>query len=205
MNPNDDVENTHEPLTGAAIDDSFVPPAEGADSAQAEPVAAESSAAEPGADGVDDEPAEEHKNLFDIIGDFFYRMVKGIFIFAFWKLPKLIWKIVFNIEFIKRCLKYAKSIVRAIFWGVLWVAIVFAAWMAFGWQKFVDFWTAVGNWLWHVLLHIGVFFANNFGVIWMVVALMGSVYGLIFVTLRRRKKRRLKQAESQAKGQGGQA
>ena len=135
------------------------------------------------------EPADT-RNIFDRIGDFFFRMVKGIFIFAILKLPRLIWRCVTCVEYLKFVLKYTKSILWAVFWFTVWVAIVFAAWMAFGWEAFVRFWTAVGDLLLDLLMAIWDVIYGNFGVIWMVIALIGSVYGLIFVTLKKRRSRR---------------
>lgn len=148
--------------------------------------------AEHGASTVDAAAAEQvdTRNIFDRIGDFFFRMVKGVFIFAILKLPHLIWRCITCVEYLKFILKYTKSILWAVFWFTVWVAIVFAAWMAFGWEAFVRFWTAVGDLLLDLLMAIWNVIYGNFGVIWMVIALIGSVYGLIFVTLKKRRSRR---------------
>ena len=140
------------------------------------------------ADELAAEPADT-RNIFDRIGDFFFRMVKGVFIFAILKLPRLIWRCVTCVEYLKFLLKYTKSILWAVFWFTTWVAIVFAAWMAFGWEAFVGFWTAVGDLLLDLFIAIWNVIYGNFGVIWMVIALIGSVYGLIFVTLKKRRSR----------------
>lgn len=139
---------------------------------------------------------EDSRNIFDRIGDFFFRMVKGVFIFAILKLPRIIWRFVTCVEHLKFLLRYAKSIIRAVFWFVAWVTIVFAAWMAFGWEAFVRFWSAVGELMVNIMISLWNMLYENFGIIWMVIALIGSVYGLIFVTLKRRRSRRNADKES---------
>jgi len=135
--------------------------------------------------------SRDDRNIFDRIGDFFYRMVKGILIFAIFKLPKIIWRFVTSIERLKFLLKYTRSVVRAIFWMVAWITIVFAAWMAFGWQAFVRFWTGVAEVLLDCLLAAWTIFMDHFGTIWMIIALIGSAYGLIHVSIKRRRERKV--------------
>ena len=73
----------------------------------------------PGAEGnipVSEDVAhqESHRNFFDIIGDFFAKMLKGIFVFVFCKLPVRLWKILSDIEQLKKNVAENKAAVAAV-------------------------------------------------------------------------------------------
>lgn len=107
------------------------------------------------------ETQETPRSIFDAIGDLFAKMLKGIFVFIFCKLPLKFWRIIWN----KRFFRYLYSIARVVFLGLLWVAVLF----------------------------LGFFFGEIAGGIWMILALSGSAYGLLYVTLKRRARRKGKE------------
>ena len=152
----------------------------------------------PGAEGnipVSEDVAhqESHRNFFDIIGDFFAKMLKGIFVFVFCKLPVRLWKILSDIEQLKKLFKYLYSIVRAVVLCLIWVAVVFLGWWFFLREQFVRFWQMVWEWIQMFFFHTLDFVKANAGSIWMILALCGSVYGLLYVTLKKRAKRKGKE------------
>lgn len=145
-------------------------------------------------------PEEERKrNFFDKIGDFFAKMLKGIFIFVFCKLPVRIWKIITNIEQLKKLLKWLYSFLRAVVLCVLWICVVFLGWWYFLNEQFIRFWCGVWEWTCHAFTNLQLFLKVNAGWIWMILALCGSCYGLLYVSLKRRKKRKQAQAAEAAK------
>lgn len=107
------------------------------------------------------ETQEAPRSIFDDIGDFFAKMLKGIFVFVFCKLPLKLWRIIWN----KRFFRYLCSIARVVFLALLWVAVLF----------------------------LGRLFGVIAGEIWMILALLGSAYGLLYVTLKRRARRKGKE------------
>ncbi len=136
---------------------------------------------------------ESSENIFDVIGDFFAKMLKGIFVFVFCKLPIELWKIISNIEQLKKILKYLYSIVRAIVLCLLWIVVVFLGWWFFLREQFIRFWQKVWELTCMFFFHTLDFFKANAGWIWMIVALSGSIYGLLYVTLKRRASRQGKE------------
>lgn len=129
------------------------------------------------------------ENIFDVIGDFFAKMLKGIVVFVFCKFPVKLWKIISDIEQLKNILRYLASIVRAIILCVIWVAIVFLGWWVFLREKFVAFWKMVWEAMHGLFLHTFNFIKGNAGWLWMILAISGSIYGLLYVTLKRRAER----------------
>ena len=140
---------------------------------------------------------EEQKNIFDRLGDLCKRMVIGIFIFIFQKLPLKIWKIISNIERLKKIFRYIHSIMRAIMWAAILFILLCLGWIVFWYQKFMIFWKSVWNWicefcrnvLWVYFRDFLTFLRFNAGWIWMTLAICGCIYGLLYVTLKRRAKR----------------
>ena len=120
-------------------------------------------------------------------------MLKGIFVFVFGKLPLKLWRVISNIEHLKKFFRYLYSIARAILLCVLWIVAVFLGWWIFLREQFERFWRAVWDWICMLLCHTLVFLRANAGWIWMVLALMGSAYGLLYVTLKRRAKKKGKE------------
>lgn len=143
---------------------------------------------------------QERRNIFDAIGDFFLKMVKGVFIFAFWKLPRLLWRLIVNI----RVWRYIKSISRAIFWAAVWFVVVFGAWITFDFErvKRVFLWLrdVFIDRLVHVVIHFFQYVHSYANEIWIIIALFGSAYGLAYVSVksvkRIRAKRKAKQESS---------
>jgi len=121
-----------------------------------------------GGDAGKKAPAEK-RYLFDFIGDFFEKMTIGILKFAFVKLPVFVWRLI---------RERLRGLIRAVFWSTLWLFIICAAWMMAAWQTFVNFWREAWVALQSLLLCVG----ENIGVIWFVIAMIGSVYGLCYVT-----------------------
>ncbi|MGN0852142.1 MAG: hypothetical protein ACI4Q3_02060 [Kiritimatiellia bacterium] len=127
--------------------------------------------------------AGESRNMFDRIGDFFLRMIKGVLIFAFLKVPCFIWRNIIN----RKVWQLIKSFSRMCFYGALWLLLVFGMWMTFDLQTFISFWSFVGlgtvnalAWIWAIICT----YANG---AWVTVALLGSVYGIVAVRQRKSK------------------
>ncbi len=139
------------------------------------------------------EAQELQRGWIDRIGDFFAKMVKGIFIFAFWRLPYKLWQILTDIEQLKKLLKWLKSIIRMVFWVVSWIVLIFLGWWIFLKETFIRFWIAVQDLFLQFWYHTLIFLKANAGWIWMIIALMGSAYGLLYVTLKRRAKKKGKE------------
>ena len=145
---------------------------------------------------------KERRNIFDAIGDFFLKMVKGVFIFAFWKLPRFLWRLIVNI----RVWRYIKSISRAIFWAAVWFVVVFGAWITFDFErvKRVFLWLrdVFIDRLVDIVIHFFQYIHSYANEIWIIIALFGSAYGLAYVSVksvkRIRAKRKAKQESSQA-------
>ena len=137
------------------------------------------------------------KNVFDKIGDFFEKMIIGILKFAFYTLPRKCFYIIWNIERLRLILCYIKSISRAIIYGCIWVILVFGGCLIF--KKDELFSISKKIWmstLTHTSSSIIRFYdiiADNWIWIWMVIAICGSCYGLVYVTLKKRKNKKEKE------------
>ncbi len=129
------------------------------------------------------------RGFFDVIADFFKLMVFGIFKFTFIKIPKYIYKLL-SWENIKAVIKFFYSIWRALFWCTVWLGIVFAAWIAFGLKQFLNFWQGIGRGILHMLTAFVNIIIANAGPIWFVIAIIGSIYGLAYMTLKKRAKKK---------------
>lgn len=131
----------------------------------------------------------EKKAFFDAVADFFQLMTKGIFVFAFYKLPCKIIKWIINLNYIA-ILKFLFSMWRAVLWISIWISVVFAAWILLALEKFVQFWTFVGQQIWRFIKFIAEHFFHilrEYGPeIWFGIAVIGSIYGLLYLTLKRR-------------------
>ena len=126
------------------------------------------------------------KNIFDSWADFFKKMTIGIFIFA-WKLFK--WIGVNFVDIIKKICRILHSMGRLILWFTLWVLTMLLGWVAFAMQKFINFWI----WVWYKLVYIvenlipqflkniWPFLQEHGGEIWLVIAAIGSLYGIVYV------------------------
>ena len=87
---------------------------------------------------------------------------------------------------------------RLIFWLTIWIFTMLLGFIAFAWQKFVNFWI----WIWDKLVyfvenfipvflkHVWPFFKEHGGEIWLVIAAIGSLYGILYVTLKKRAQKR---------------
>ena len=129
------------------------------------------------------------RSFFDIIADFFKLMVLGILKFTFIKIPKFICKLL-SWENIKAVIKFFYSIWRALFWCTVWLGIVFAAWIAFGLKQFLNFWQGIGRYILQLLAAFANIIVANAGPIWFVIAIIGSIYGLVYMTLKKRATRK---------------
>ena len=136
-----------------------------------------------------EEESEGRRDFFERIGDFFQKMTVGIFKFAFYKLPVFIVKFILGMNF-RAILKRLYNIGRIIFWFTVWVLVIFVGWIAFALQQFLNFW----RWVWTKIVDLAqiiwLFVSDNIGPIWFVIAIIGSIYGLLYVTLRHRAKRK---------------
>jgi len=132
---------------------------------------------------------EVKRDFFELVGDFFQKMTVGIFKFAFYKLPVSIIKFILGMDF-RAIIKRLYSIGRIIFWFTVWVLAIFVGWIAFALQQFLNFW----RWVWTKIVDfaqiIWSFVSDNIGPIWFIIAIIGSIYGLLYVTLRHRAKRK---------------
>lgn len=131
------------------------------------------------------EDQKENKSIADSIADFFKIMTFGVFKFAFWILPKYIYKTIKALGW-KKIVAFLCSIWRALFWFTVWVVVVFAAWLAFGLQQFLRFWAWVGDSIEDMVVGFWHFIANNAGPIWFFIAIIGSVYGLLYMTMKKK-------------------
>ena len=143
-------------------------------------------------DGGKKAPAEK-RYLFDLIGDFFEKMTIGILKFAFVKLPVFVWRLI---------RERLRGLFRAVFWSTLWLFIICAAWVMAAWQTFVDFWREA----WVALQNLLLCVRDNIGMIWFLIAMIGSVYGLLYVTRKWREqmKQRISSFLRRRKEKGGE-
>ena len=142
----------------------------------------------PDGNAVDHDPdtanKDADKNFLDVIADFFMTMTIGIIKFAVIKLPSAIWKFFKSVDWLK-VLKRLYSMWRVIMWCSIWLFVIFAGWIAFALEKFLSFWRFVGNWILDLLRAFWTLIVDNAGPIWFVIAIIGSVYGLFYVTWKR--------------------
>lgn len=115
--------------------------------------------------------------ILNKIGDFFSKMIRGIIVFAFVKLP--IW--MFRSLFTMKWLRLFISAWRALMLMMIWIAIVFAAWLAWDMEKFIRFWRTTWMLCQELLLSALEVIRSHGEQIWICIALIGSVYGLVFL------------------------
>lgn len=115
--------------------------------------------------------------ILNKIGDFFSKMIRGIIVFAFVKLP--IW--MFRSLFTMKWLRLFISAWRALMLMMIWIAIVFAAWLAWDMEKFIRFWRTTWMHCQELLLSALEVIRSHGEQIWFCIALIGSVYGLVFL------------------------
>lgn len=115
--------------------------------------------------------------ILNKIGDFFSKMIRGIIVFAFVKLP--IW--MFRSLFTMKWLRLFISAWRALMLMMIWIAIVFAAWLAWDMEKFIRFWRTTWMHCQELLLSALEVIRSHGEQIWICIALIGSVYGLVFL------------------------
>ena len=132
---------------------------------------------------------EEQRNIFDHIGDWFKKMLIGIFIFVFQKLPVRLWKIISDFERLKKYFKYLYSIIRAVVLGLLVFIIICLGWIVFWYEKFIAFWQYCWEKIMDFFSYVLMLIRLNAGWIWMVLTICGCIYGLLYVTLKRRAQR----------------
>lgn len=120
-------------------------------------------------------PAEK-RYFFDMIGDFFEKMTIGIFKFAFYKLPLSIYHLIS---------RRVIGLLRAIFWCTVWVLVIGAAWGLAAFDAFLNFWRGVWAMIREFVLNIQDYIAP----LWFCIAIIGSVYGLLYITLHWRAKK----------------
>lgn len=137
-------------------------------------------------DDTIDSGAGEPRFFLDKVADFFKKMTIGVFKFAFWELPRFIGRWLFNWKRWKDIFLFLKRAARAIFWMTLWFVLAFAAWIAFDLSTFIWVWTSIGSFLWNVVVGVWHFTVEWFNVIWTIIALLGSMYGIAYVTLKKR-------------------
>lgn len=133
--------------------------------------------------------------FFDRIGDFFQKMTLGIVRFAFVELPVRLFRMLFNWKRWLDILRFLKRFGRAVFWVVTWLFLIQAYFIIRDVAKFLNFWRDVWNYVVTCFLHgivkvLWDFLVANAGVIWTVIALLGSIYGILYVTLKKRAKKR---------------
>lgn len=136
-----------------------------------------------------------NKNIFDRLADFFEKMTIGVFKFA-WKMLK--WLYLNFGKIFAKILHYLRAMGRLIFWITIWIFTMLLGFIAFAWQKFVNFWI----WVWDKLVyfvenfipvflkHVWPFLKEHGGEIWLVIAAIGSLYGILYVTLKKRAQKR---------------
>lgn len=115
--------------------------------------------------------------ILNKIGDFFSKMIRGIIVFAFVKLP--IW--MFRSLFTMKWLRLFISAWRALMLMMIWIATVFAAWLAWDMEKFIRFWRTTWMRCQELLLSALEVICSHGEQIWFGIALIGSVYGLVFL------------------------
>ena len=115
--------------------------------------------------------------ILNKIGDFFSKMIRGIIVFAFVKLP--IW--MFRSLFTMKWLRLFISAWRALMLMMIWIAIVFAAWLVWDMEKFIRFWRTTWMLCQELLLLAWAVIRLHGDQIWFCIALIGSVYGLVFL------------------------
>ena len=87
---------------------------------------------------------------------------------------------------------------RLIFWATAWFFAMLLGFIVFAWGKFIDFWIWVWNKLVYIIDNFIPYFIKNIfpfikehgGEIWLVIAAIGSLYGIVYVTLKRRATKR---------------
>lgn len=124
--------------------------------------------------------------VFDRIGDLFSKMVRGVFAFAFKTLPVTLWHLLFN----QRLFRLVKSAARMIFWIAIWIVVIFASWLLIDIEKFKDFWKTVLDICLECIQELAGLVGVYANEVWIVIALIGSVYGLLYLPTRRFYRRR---------------
>ena len=127
-----------------------------------------------------------HTGFLKKVADFFERMSCGIIVFLFKTIPVKI------CNWIRRLFELLFNSMRLIFWFLIWVLLVSAGFMIFQWNEFVRFCISVWHWIVYFTKSIGPFFVRCVypflqeygGWLWMVVAVVGSVYGLLVLKKR---------------------
>ena len=127
--------------------------------------------------------------FLDCIGNFFKKMTIGIF-----KFLKALGIWLFDWKRLKDVFRFLMRLSRAIFWIAAWLFLVQAYFIIRDVKSFLAFWQNV----WHLFLHnvamvVINFIVTNAGVIWTAIALLGSVYGILHVTLKRRASKKRKE------------
>ena len=147
------------------------------------------------AQGCENAATDVVGRFFDRIGDFFQKMTVGIVRFAFIKLPVRLFRFLFNWKRWLDILRFLKRFGRAAFWVMTWLFLVQAYFIVRDVTKFINFWRDVWNYVITFFLHgivkvLWDFLVMNGGVIWTIIALLGSVYGILYVTLKKRAQKR---------------
>lgn len=137
--------------------------------------------------------------LFDKTGSLFSKMVRGIFVFIFQRLPVGLWHAFINDKFGK----LVWAFVTMMLWASMWIVLVFASWIIIDIEKFKKFWLSVWQFCWkYIDIDFG-FVVSYLDDIWIGLALLGSVYGLLFVpakfALRFWKKKRFDKTKNDCK------
>lgn len=121
------------------------------------------------------------------LADFFERMSCGIIVFLLKTIPVKIY------DGIKYLFEYLCNSIRLIFWFFLWAVLVSAGFMIFQWNEFTIFCISAWQWMVNFVRNIGPFFVECVypflqeygGWLWMVIAVTGSIYGLIVLKKRK--------------------
>ena len=81
-----------------------------------------------------------------------------------------------------------------LFWMVVWFVLVFGAWIAIDMETFLYVWRTIGIFLRDVTLDTMHFVWRWRTYVWTTIAIIGSVYGIVFITLRKRRSKKQKDA-----------
>ena len=131
------------------------------------------------------------KNTFDQIADFFEKMTIGIFRFA---RKMLVWLKCNIWQIITAIIRYVRAMGRLIFWIAIWLFSMLLGFVVFSFDRFINF----GVWIYNKLIHLVQVFIPHFlkhifpflkehgGEIWLAVAALGSLYGILYVPIKRR-------------------
>ena len=140
--------------------------------------------------------------IFNWIGDQFAKMVGGIVHF----IPRF-FRAIFTWLISAKLRNLIKAVLRTIMWMCIWIVVVFGLYFVFDMDRVLMLLTTVATYLQRNFAWLIKIVKMNAKEIWMTLALIGSLYGLVYGTVKwwRRKKAAKKAAQVENENENAQA